>query len=514
MNLRARLLAPLLLAVTAAAQSNPLPQAVELFQQGRYDEALTQFESARRLHPNDAAVDNFIGITETRLGRIDAANHDYELAQQLDPRLPGPYKGLGFNYLGRAQYEQAESVLHKALALDGADPYVHYYLVLVYLATARAQQAVAQIESAETLLVNDPANAFAAVVACIQSHADKQGLQLLDALEQRSALSSAQEFELAELFNGRALYSEAAECFRRIARLEPGSWQNQANLALALVRAKREKEALPLLAALTAEHASNASLMSSVASSYEAAGEASLALSAYHKAIAAEPANPDRFLDASRLLMEQDRYEEATALVNRGVAQVTDDYPLIIRLGAIEMMAGRHEAARGYYRKAIAEHPAVALGYVALAQSFMKDGNDREALQSLTEGRAAVGLDFALEYVFGLVTSSLGQPAQALAAFQQSVALNPDVVEPHYQLGILYMKQQQWSPAKEEFDQVLRIDPHHAGAYYQLSRVYQRLGQVEKARATAKQAAELNRSQHEASAVDRAVDRVPQFGPG
>ena len=51
------------------------------------------------------------------------------------------------------------------------------------------------------------------------------------------------------------------------------SWQNQYNLALALVKAKQAKEALPLLASLTAEHATDANLLSDVASTYEAAGK-------------------------------------------------------------------------------------------------------------------------------------------------------------------------------------------------------------------------------------------------
>ena len=73
------------------------------------------------------------------------------------------------------------------------------------------------------------------------------------------------------------MYPEAAARFRRIAELQP-SWQSQYNLALALVKAKQSKEALPLLASLTAEHATDANLLSDIASTYESAGENSLAL--------------------------------------------------------------------------------------------------------------------------------------------------------------------------------------------------------------------------------------------
>jgi tetratricopeptide (TPR) repeat protein len=273
--------------------------------------------------------------------------------------------------------------------------------------------------------------------------------------------------------------------------------QNQYNLALAQVKAKQTKQALPLLASLSAEHAGDASLLSDIASAYESAGENSLALDTWQKAITADPANPDRYLDCTRLLIDLDRYKEATEIVQRGISLVPDDYPLTIRLGAIEMMTGNHAQARERYRKAIAEHPALALGYVAVAQSYMKEGNDEEALKVLTDARAVVPRDFALEYVFGLVSFQLGQQKQAMEALKSAEELQPAVVEPHYQLGLLYMKLQQWKEAQVEFEQALKLDPGNAPTYYQLSRTYQRLGESDKAQQMAKQASLLTKTQRE-----------------
>src|ERR1700761_8831462 len=125
MNLRLLALAPLLLSFAAFGQGDSLHSGVTLFQQGKYEAALEQFESARASRPADASLENFIGITETRLGRIDAANKDYEAAIRLNPRLPDPHKNLAFNYLGKGQYELAEKHLKTALVLDSADPFAH-----------------------------------------------------------------------------------------------------------------------------------------------------------------------------------------------------------------------------------------------------------------------------------------------------------------------------------------------------------------------------------------------------
>ena len=153
---RAILLAPLVLSWMALGQADSLQRGLELFRQEKYEAALQQFEEARRLQPGNASIDNFIGITETKLGRMDEANKDYETAIRIDPKLAGPHTNLGFNYLSKKQYELAEKQLRTALALDGADPFTHYYLAVLYLTTARDKDALPHIEPAITLLENDP----------------------------------------------------------------------------------------------------------------------------------------------------------------------------------------------------------------------------------------------------------------------------------------------------------------------------------------------------------------------
>jgi tetratricopeptide (TPR) repeat protein len=497
MNLRVLTLTPLLLSFAASGQGDSLQRGLELFRQEKYEAALEQFEAARQLRPTDASLENFIGITETKLGRIDEADKDYENAVRLDPKLPGPHKNLAFNDLGKGQYELAEKHLKTALALDSADPFVHYYSAILYLDTSRDQEAMVHIKPAESLLANDPVAALMAIKACLRSNAPDEALKLIQLLEQNPALSVPQEYEIAELLNQQQMYAESALRFQRIVEMQPDSWQNKYNLAIALLRAKQPKQAVPLLDAITAEHATDANLLTAVATAYESAGENQLAFGAYQKAIAADPTNPDRYLDCTRLLIDLDRYSEATTIVERGISLVPDDYPLTIRWGAIQMMQGNREKARQAYRKAIGEHPALALGYVALAQTYMKEGNDQEALKILTEARTVVPRDFALEYVFGLVSLELGQQQQATEALKSAEELGPTVVEPHFQLGLLYMKMQQWKGAQEEFEQVLKLDPRNAATYYQLSRTYQRLGETAKAQEMAKQASLLTQTQRE-----------------
>jgi len=166
-------------------------------------------------------------------------------------------------------------------------------------------------------------------------------------------------------------------------------------------------------------------------------------------------------------------------------------------MGAIEMMQGHFEEARGSFKEAVERHPNIPLGYVALAQTYMKEGNDETAIRILIDGRSKVAKDFALEYVLGFISFEAGKQEQALEALKNAEELGPDVPEPHLQLGMLYMQHHQWSEAQGEFESVLRINPRHAAAFYQLSRTYERMGNVDKARQMATEASLLTRTQRE-----------------
>src|ERR1700723_487116 len=246
MKSRALILLPLLLSFLASGQVDSLSRGLQLFRQEKYEAALEQFRDARRLQPANASIENFIGITETKLGRIDEANKDYETASTLDPKLAGPHTNLGFNYLSRKQYPLAEKQLRTALALDSTDTFAHYYLAVLYLTTERGKEAIPHLEPAVTLLENDTAAAVLAIKACLSSNSPAEAIKLVERLEAHSKLTAEQEYELAEQFNEQEMYVESVARFRRIADMQPDSWQNKYNLAVALLKAKQPKEAIPL----------------------------------------------------------------------------------------------------------------------------------------------------------------------------------------------------------------------------------------------------------------------------
>ena len=489
----------LVVAAVAAAQDAHVRQGVVYFQQQQYAKALEEFQQAHAARPDDASVDNLIGIAETRLGQIEEANQYYKLAIGLDPKLAGPYKNLAVNYLSASHYVLAEEVLKEAVRLAPQDPFVHYYLAELYLDTSRDREAVAQLGPARALIEKDAELGFQMAAACLRLDMKTEAAELISKLESGPGLNVEEEYRLGVLLAERKMYPAAVARFRRIVEVQPASWTAKFDLAVALIDANELPEAIGVLEPLATERSNDAKLFTLLGAAYEATGDYPRALKAYASAVQNDPDNSDLYLDYTRLLMDLDRYGEAAQIVQQGIKNAQDAYALNLRLGSIDMTLGQYDHARQLFQKAINEHPDIALGYVALAQAYMRDGKDADAAKLLADVRGKLPPDAMVEYFYGLALSHLSQNDKAIAALQRSVQLDPKVAESHYELGKLYFQLEQIPQARGEFECVLAIAPDHANAHYQLSRVYARLGETSKSKEMAAETQALLARQREAA---------------
>lgn len=483
--------------ISGLGQDAHLQRGLDSFRQQQFETALQEFEQARKAQPTDAMIENLIGITETKLSRIPEANTHYKRAIQLNPKLPGPHKNLGFNSLSAKQYQLAEQELKIALALDPQDQFTHYYLATLYLATSKDQEAVNELNPARSLLDNDPDNEFLMAKACLNTNRTADGLAIVETLAARSELSVSQNYELATLLTRKQMYAEAVRRFQDAVEMQPASWECKYNLAIAWLDAGNADKAISVLEPLAIEQPENATVLSLLGSAYESLEQLPQALDAYQKAVRADPQNPDRYLDYTRLLMDLDRTDEATKVVEEGIEGTQDAYALDIRLGVLQVKRGKYDDAREAFNLAVALHPDIVMGYVALAQTYMQQGRDQDALGPLNRARKKLPQDATLEYYVGLVSLRLGMNDEALTALKNAERLRPDVVEPHYQLGRLYFQKNQLKEAEAEFERVVVLAPDHSNAHYQLSQIYSRLGETEKAKQMAAETKRLIQAQRE-----------------
>lgn len=448
-------------AQNASARNAALDQGVEFIRQGRFAQALPKLEEAHRLAPGNATIENLLGITETRLGHLDEGNSHYRAAIALDPAQPAPHRNLGFNLLTAKDYERAGPELREASRLDPKDRFAHYYLLSLALATKRDAEAVEQAPLAGQLVENDPEIAADLAEAQIRTGHIDEAAALVAELERSERLSPQREYGMAVLFTQNSFYAQAANCFRRIAARDP-AWQNRFNLALALLYDKQAGEAATLLAALHSELPGNADILTFLGSAYEMLEKIPQALDAYRAAALADPSNPDRMLDYTRLLMDSDHYDEAVQVIQAGMGKTASAVPLQVRLGAIQMIKGDYPAAREAFRASIAADPDLDVAYVGLAQTYAREANDEEALRVLASARSSHPGHYLLEYYFGMLASRLGREQEAEEALHRAAELQPDSADPYFELGKLYESKSDWARAREALEHVTELNPRFA----------------------------------------------------
>jgi tetratricopeptide (TPR) repeat protein len=322
-------------------------------------------------------------------------------------------------------------------------------------------------------------------------------LAFVDSLEQQAALTAKQEFDLATLLNSKGLYPDAVARLRRAAEMNPANWVNRYNLADALLEAGQNQEAVSLLESLAAELPRNGTVLSLLGSAYQNAGQPERALEQYRQAVAADPGNHDYYLDYARMLADLNRYDESEQFIESSLREFGDDYALTIRLGALQMMQGKLEEARQTFRKAVDANPEMALGHVALAQTYLRERRDADAAKELAETRSKLPPDANVEHYYGLALVRLERYEEALAPLHEAIRLNPGDPETYFMLGKADAALNRTAAARADFEQTIRLDPRNAGAHYQLSRIYAQLGDEAKAKEMAERTRQLIQSQRE-----------------
>ncbi|MGD0630925.1 MAG: tetratricopeptide repeat protein [Terracidiphilus sp.] len=499
------------LAAGLSAQPTALEQGVRLIREGRFDQALIKLEQAHGIAPRNATIENLLGITETQLGRVDEANIHYRNAIRLDPRQSAPHRNLGFNLLNEKDFSHAESELREASRLDPNDNFAHDYLMLLALATGRDSEALSEASRAGKLVDNDPEASAGLTEAEVRLGRVDEATTGILRLEESGQLSSIREYSIAVLLSQRGFHSEAVHCFRRIAALDP-SWENRYNLALGLLYDGQAAEASNVFAALHSERPANADALIFLGAAFEMQQKMPQALEAYRAALVADPSNPDRTLDYTRLLMDMDRYDEAIQIVQTGLGETSATAPLELRLGAVEMVKGNYGAARDAFRTALRTDPQLDAAYVGLAQTYAREAKDAEAIHVLEAARKELPGHYLLEYYFGMLASRLGRESEAVPALEKAAQLEPKSPDPWYELAKLYASQQNWAQARQDLEMVIELNPQFAPAHYQLGKVYARLGLKAEAEQEANQTHALVNTQRE-EALRKQRERASSFEP-
>lgn len=133
-------------------------KGIQMYQTGRYDEALAEFKAAIALNPNDAVAFNNAGLASVALNNLAEAEGHIKTALRLAPDYPEALNNYGSLLIQRGIPAQAIVLLKKAVSIrpDYADAQLN--LAISYELAGYAADAISQYEEFLRLSTNELLN--------------------------------------------------------------------------------------------------------------------------------------------------------------------------------------------------------------------------------------------------------------------------------------------------------------------------------------------------------------------
>ncbi len=148
------------------------------------------------------------------------------------------------------------------------------------------------------------------------------------------------------------------------------------------------------------------------------------------------------------------------------------------------------------YEKSLESGSDNSLTHIKLAASYIKKGNNQKAIGELkiasgldpeaVEPHAILALLYALEEKADLATSEYE------LALKNASKLDPKNTDIYRSLGVVYLQQKRFKEAKDVYRVILDLSPEDAEAHFYLANIYDTLNEDQLAEAELKKAIELN----------------------
>ncbi len=119
-----------------------MQQGRRMMEQGRYEEALTFLERARRIQPDDVRLLNLLGTVYFKLNRLDEAEQIYEVLVRKNPNVAILHSNLGMIRLKKRDWDGAEVAFLRVLQLDPEHKKAYGYLGLIAEQRGELEQAL------------------------------------------------------------------------------------------------------------------------------------------------------------------------------------------------------------------------------------------------------------------------------------------------------------------------------------------------------------------------------------
>ncbi len=248
-------------------------------------------------------------------------------------------------------------------------------------------------------------------------------------------------------------------------------------------------------------------------------GEATEARDSFARAVTLNPSNIDALNGEGRLLLNEGRYAEALARLDKALdlapnspqtiasdaeaklelERLSDarqqlvaarekfprSVPILLLLAKVEEHSGNTEGSEAYLRVAIADvdrlRPEAVLPFIALSELNAARGRLGDARATLDEAKKTLPPSSALERAFGEFDERQGAFDSAIGHYRSAIGKDSKDVAARFRLAVALRRVRRFDEASAELDRVAAVDRDYPGILLERGLLFEDSGDVDRA---------------------------------
>jgi putative PEP-CTERM system TPR-repeat lipoprotein len=454
---------------------------------GRATDAITTFQKAENLAPNDVGVQTRLASVRMGMGDVDAAMNDLEHTLKLAPKIPAIGEALFFAALATGDTAKAGDALEKIRAAQGQTEIVESLQGLYKLAQidfVGARTIFSDLVAAHPDFL--PAKVNLARVDALLGDAPAAEAILKDILVKQPVSQPALTMLSSDYVRSGRL-QDATDLLERAHRADPAQTRVTVSLGDLYIRANQPQKALDLTLVEKGENSNAVNILTLRAAAYLALGQRKDARATYADILKQDPTSELARRQLVSLLVEAGDYESARNVITSSLAASPRNYSLYQDYVSIDLKGVGLDAALASAERLMAQDQDFPELRALKGDVYQMANRSVDAAAAYTEASKTNPSSLLTNRRASALVRS-GRKDQASLLVADWLTKHPDDMTATELAADFDIASGQLDIAAAYLEQILRAKPHDPVALNNLAWIMQQKGNQARAEALSRQA--------------------------